>query len=182
LFLCQLFVAPIVVCGTSLLAGLAFSIAMTLLVLPSFFLFRVVKIKLRLVKIFASVFVPCLVFVLVMFFLKGWFPDVVGTNRIYFVLLVLHTFMLSEYSVFAKTGNAYKPFGVKNHLLYVLFFSVQMLLVSAVREWLGGGSLGGVFLPSVKAAGVLLPCGGFILFGFLLAAVNAFQPKEISRS
>ncbi|GHU84514.1 hypothetical protein FACS1894198_0240 [Clostridia bacterium] len=174
LFLTQLFIAPIVICGNSLRAGLVFSFAMALVVLTSECISYIFRSRLhgRLGAVF-NIFISCLIYISVFLLLKEHYPYVVDSNKIYLPILVLHTFALSDYSVFTKTGNAYKPFGLLNSVLYVLFFSVQILLISGLREWLSGRKF---FGPGIE--GFAFPFGGFILMGFVLAGINKLAKIE----
>ncbi|GHV30219.1 hypothetical protein FACS189481_4170 [Clostridia bacterium] len=174
LFLTQLFIAPIVVCGNSLRAGLVFSFAMALVVLASECISYIFRSKLH-VKFGAifNIFISCLIYIPVFILLKEKYLYVAYSNKIYLPILALHTFALSDYSVFTKTGNAYKPFGLLNSVLYVLFFSAQILLISGLREWLSGHKFLG---PGIE--GFTFPFGGFILMGFVLAGINKLAKIE----
>ncbi|MDR2817317.1 MAG: hypothetical protein LBB04_01150 [Oscillospiraceae bacterium] len=173
-FLTQLFIAPIVICGNSWQAGLVFSFAVVLVVLASEIISNTFRSRLyvKLGAIF-NIFISCLIYIPVFILFKENYPYVVDSNKIYLPILVLHTFAFSDSKVFTKTGNAYKPFGLLNSVLYVLFFSVQILLISGLREWLSGHRFWG---PGI--AGFAFPFGGFIIMGFVLAGINKLAKIE----
>ncbi|MDR1260278.1 MAG: hypothetical protein LBJ83_00920 [Oscillospiraceae bacterium] len=179
LFLTQLFAAPIVVCGNSLKAGCAVLIVLSLMVLVSTAVQQLFGNQIRRkLRAYVSIFVSCLVYAVSLPQLKKISPFIADLNKIYFPLLVLHSFALSNYSVFTRTGNANKPFSIKNNLFYISFFSIQILLISCLREWLGSGTIWDVSFPSPKLKGFLAPFGGFVIMGCFLGLINKLTDYE----
>ena len=56
---------------------------------------------------------------------------------------------------------------LKTELLHVAFFTLTMIIVSFVREYLGSGAIFGIPVPMpYKLSGLAMPFSGFILLGF----------------
>ena len=123
--------------------------------------------------------------------LEAFFPEVYRELSIYLALIVVFAIILARAEVFAA----------KNTLVPSLFdglgmgagFALAMVLIGGIRELFGAGSLLGIpvmgdwYNPALI---MILPPGGFILIGLLIAAFNLigeYQDKakvknEVQRS
>ncbi len=117
-------------------------------------------------------------------FIKAYLPTLYKELGVYLQLIVVFAIILARAEVFAS----------KNRVLPSFFdgfgmgcgFTIAMVFIGAIRELFGNGSIWGysVFGESFNPAMIMiLPAGGFILIGYLVAAAKMlngyFERREV---
>jgi electron transport complex protein RnfE len=112
--------------------------------------------------------------------LKGFFPPLSAALGPYVPLIVVNCVIMGRIEAFA-TRNTVGP-SFADALGMGAGFTVGLMVLGAVRELLGSGSLLGasVFGPSFSPLLVMiLPPGAFITLGFLMAGFNALKERDL---
>ena len=110
--------------------------------------------------------------------LKAYFPELSKSLGIFIPLIVVNCIILGRAEAFASknsvTQSALDGVGMG------LGFTIALFIISSVREIIGNGTFLGIslfgpnFQPAIMA---ILPPGAFIIFGFIIAAVNAIRRR-----
>lgn len=189
LFINQIFLAPIIIFSISTQMGAIASLVAIITIVPSavvlHFLKNMKMFKNMGIRIGAllNIFASCLFYILAVLIANKINSSAIEHARTYLPLIVLYTFALSGSEVFTGTNNHYKPFGLRNSLLYVALLCLEIMFFSILREFLESGCIYGHNIVNFQIPGVILPCGGFILMGFYLALQekltrNAIEQEE----
>ncbi len=112
--------------------------------------------------------------------MQAYLPELNATLGIYIPLIVVNCIVLGRAESFASKNTVAHSF--LDGLFMGLGFTWALLLIGIVRELLGAGSFFGNSLIG-GADGMLLfilPPGGFICFGFLMALVSHLRSKLLS--
>ncbi|MFR7951496.1 MAG: Rnf-Nqr domain containing protein, partial [Acutalibacteraceae bacterium] len=102
---------------------------------------------------------------------ERFFPDFLGTLSGYLPLLAVNAMIVFR----CETCAVHQPLRVSmmDALGASLGYAIVLLLLGFVRELLGSGSILGRSFPTLpKITGLLMPFGGFLLLGFMAAAVK----------
>lgn len=116
---------------------------------------------------------------IVQLLLKAYLPALDESLGIFIPLIVVNCIILARAESFAYKHAVGDSF--LDGLAAGLGFTLALLLISAVREIIGSGTLMGVplfgenFQPAMMFAQAP---GGFLVFGFVLAAFNAVMKKR----
>ncbi len=114
--------------------------------------------------------------------LKAFIPSLYDALGIYIPLIVVNCIILARAEAFASKNSVGDS--ALDGLTMGLGFTLALVAMAFVRELLGNGTLFGMRIFSEDYAAVLLvlPVGGFLTFGFLIAAfqklVARFEKKE----
>lgn len=115
--------------------------------------------------------------------LQAYQPALSDSLGIFIPLIVVNCIILARAEVFA---SKHAPgYAALDGLAMGLGFTLALSILGAVREVLGAGSLWGVPLFGEGFQPVLLvaaPCGGFIVLGFVIAAVQWIRDKAERRA
>lgn len=106
-----------------------------------------------------------------LFACERFFPDFLGTLSGYLPLLAVNAMIVFR----CETCAVHQPLRVSmmDALGASLGYAIVLLLLGFVRELLGSGSILGRSFPTLpKITGLLMPFGGFLLLGFMAAAVK----------
>lgn len=112
--------------------------------------------------------------------LHAYFPDIYKELGIYIPLIVVNCIIFARAEMFAsKNGvllSALDAIGMGAG------FTLALLIIGSVREILGAGTWFGI--PVTKnlfdpAALMILPPGGFLTFGFVVAAIQKFSTLNV---
>ena len=168
-------IAPIVVAATTLknacLLGLAFAVITFVTVVLLSFLPKKTPYTIRAI---AAVLLACGVFIPTSLWCRDLFPGNVQQVGIFLPLLVTNSVLVG------KTEESLLHLPKKKMLgkliTYILGFEVVILLTGVIRELLAYNTLWGnpVALPFTFSV-MALPFGGFVLLGFLAAAVRRYR-------
>ena len=105
--------------------------------------------------------------------IKAYLPALDKSLGVFIPLIVVNCIILARAESFASKNGPIAS--ILDGLTMGIGYTLALLLISAVRELLGNGSLAGIpilgenFKPMLIA---ILPAGGFIILGILIAAVN----------
>lgn len=111
--------------------------------------------------------------------LKAFVPAVSRSLGLFIPLIVVNCIILARAEAFASKNTVGKS--ALDGLGMGLGFTSALVLISAVREVLGNGTLFGIevlgsrFNPAVM---LILPPGAFIVLGILLGIINAVKEKR----
>lgn len=106
-----------------------------------------------------------------LFACERFLPDLLGTLSGYLPLLAVNAIIVFH----CETCAAHQPLRVSlmDALGASLGYAIVLLLLGFFRELLGSGSVLGHSFPALpKITGLLMPFGGFLLLGFMAAAVK----------
>ena len=109
--------------------------------------------------------------------LQGFFPDIAESLGVFIPLIVVNCIILARAESFASKS---KPLPAAiDGICQGLGYTMILLVMSAIRELLGAGTLNGVrVFPAEYAANILiLPVGGFLTLGCLIALMQWIQQK-----
>ena len=110
--------------------------------------------------------------------LEAFLPELSSSLGIFIPLIVVNCIILARAEAFASKNNVFHS--IMDGLGMGLGFTAALSLISAVREFLGAGTIfdipiyGNVIQP---AAIIRLAPGGFIVLGLLVALVNYIMKK-----
>lgn len=172
-----LVLAPVIVASynyrNSLLLGLSFLCITFVTVMLSSFIPKKIPYTLRTIL---YLLISSLVFIPTAIWMNQLFPDSVTKVGVFLPLLIANSLIVvKSESRFHKSRKKIMVIDLISHCLGFLWV---ILLVGMIREFLGSGSIFGVPIPGMPAApAVLMPFSGFILVGFLAAAVKSFRMR-----
>jgi len=179
-FVLALGLCPTLAVSVSLLNGVGMGIAATFVLLGS-------NIIISLLRNFIPerIRIPCFIVVIATFVtitelaMKAYSPALDRALGIYVPLIVVNCIVLGRAEAYAQ----------KNSVLNSLFdgigmgvgFTLALLLISGIREFLGAGQLfGHTVIKGFEPAFVLgMPSGALLLIGLLLGFFNLFKNRKI---
>jgi electron transport complex protein RnfE len=109
--------------------------------------------------------------------LQAFFSDIAESLGVFIPLIVVNCIILARAESFASKS---KPLPAAiDGICQGLGYTMILLVMSAIRELLGAGTLNGVrVFPAEYAANILiLPVGGFLTLGCLIALMQWIQRK-----
>jgi electron transport complex protein RnfE len=122
--------------------------------------------------------------VLIQMLLKAYIPFLDKALGIYIPLIVANCLLLERAEVFAAK-NPPIPSGFDG-LGMGLGFTLALTTIGSVREVFGNGSLLGYALPWSGTLDpmlmIILPPGGFLIFGLLIGSMNVWSTHKIKQS
>lgn len=177
---------PLLAITTSLFNGLGMGVAVIIILTCS----NVVISALR--KIIPSkVRIACYIVVIAGFvtmvdlLIKGFVPALSKSLGLFIPLIVVNCVILGRAEGFSSKN------GIGASALDGIFqgfgYTIALVIMSVIREFLGAGTFGGGLLndgkgiqilsPDVAALGMILPVGGFLTLGVVIAVVQYFMNK-----
>lgn len=109
--------------------------------------------------------------------LKAYLPDISNSLGVFIPLIVVNCIILGRAESFAsKHGVAASAV---DGICQGIGYTIVLLIMSAIRELLGSGTLAGVriFPEAYGALMMILPVGGFLTLGVLIALAQWAQGK-----
>jgi len=112
------------------------------------------------------------------YFLKAFFPDIAASLSLFIPLIVVNCLILGRQEAFASKNPTHRA--IADALGMGLGFTWVLVLLSAVREFFGMGSIFGVELlgswyePMVI---MVLPAGAFITLGIIVGLMNVIKRR-----
>ncbi len=180
LFRLMLGMCPALAITTSVENGIGMGMAFTAVLLAS----NIVVSLLRKV-IPDSIRIPCFIVVIASFVtitemvMHAYAPALFESLGIFIPLIVVNCIILGRAEAFASK-NGLVP-SVMDALGMGLGYTLALVTVSAVREVLGAGTFLGIPIVGLidnPALVMILPPGGFIALGCILALLNKMQQKK----
>ena len=130
------------------------------------------------IRIPAFVVVICTFVTMVQMFMQAFVPSLYASLGMFIPLIVVNCIILARAEAFASKNGVLAS--AVDGVGMGLGFTLAITLIGCVRELLGNGTLFGL---NVLGAGyepmllIILPAGGFIVFGLLLGLINALTTK-----
>ncbi|MBP0979153.1 MAG: hypothetical protein J6C55_00685 [Oscillospiraceae bacterium] len=170
--MCQLSIAPIILVGVSLSNAVALSLAMFFVTVPTLICVSLIKNRLNPeVATMTYLLISALFYIPTGFFIKQIFPESLESLGIYLPMIVINSIIIIRSRGFANKNKVHWVF--LDSLVYVIVFSIEICLISIIREVLGKGNLYGHKLNIfINFPALLLPFSGFILIGLLASLMQ----------
>ena len=170
---------PTLAVSTGVVSALSMGIAATLVLVCS----NMVISALR--KIIPdTVRIPCYIVViaafvtLVQMLLQAFLPDIYEMLGVYLALIVVNCIILGRAEMYARKNGVIDS--ALDGLGMGIGFLIALLAKATIREVLGAASFAGIEIPFLKdfCIPILTQApGGFLVYGILIAIVNAIGPK-----
>ena len=114
--------------------------------------------------------------------LQAYFPLLYKALGIYLALIVVFAIILARAEVFASKNKVIPS--LLDGLGMGFGFTLAMLLIGVIREFLGNGTLLGITILGSwynPALIMILPPGAFILIGYLVGAIKLYDEKKANK-
>ena len=183
---------PTLAISTSAFNGLGMGIAATVVLVCSNTLVSLLrKVIPDKVRIPAYVLIIATFVTLVEMLLRKFVPALYDALGIYLPLIVVNCIILARAEAFASTNKVGDS--VLDGLGMGLGFTLALLLLGVIREFLGSGTFFvGSFgeaefgvtlgnLPDYAMSVFVMPAGGFLTLGLVMAAINAISDKTAAK-
>ena len=170
---------PTLAVTTSLQNGLGMGLSATLVLMASNLLISLLrKIIPDKVRIAAYIVIIAAFVTIIDMCLNAYLPDLATSLGIFIPLIVVNCIILARAEAFASKNPPLKS--LADGLGMGLGFTGALCIISAVREFLGAGTLWGIKIYGdiIEPASIItLAPGGFIVLGILIASINAITNK-----
>lgn len=171
---------PTLAVTTSLQNGLGMGLSATAVLICSNFLISLLrKIIPDKVRIAAYIVIIATFVTLIQMCLNAFLPDLASSLGLFIPLIVVNCIILARAEAFASKNN---PFlSAIDGLGMGLGFTGALCIISAIREFLGAGSVWGIQIYGavIKPASIMIMApGGFIVLGLLVGAINLIVSKR----
>lgn len=157
--------------------GMGLSV-MIILTLSNIFISLLRKVIPAQVRIAAYIVVIAGFVTMVDLLLQAFFPDIAESLGVFIPLIVVNCIILARAESFASKN---KPLAAAvDGICQGLGYTAVLVVMSAIRELLGAGTLNGIqIFPAEYAVQMLaLPVGGFLTLGFLIALFQWAQSRK----
>ena len=130
-----------------------------------------------------TVRIPCYIVVIAAFvtavqmLLQAFLPSIYDMLGVYLALIVVNCIILGRAEIFARKNGVVDS--ALDGLGMGIGFLLALLAMATIREVFGAGSFAGIEIPFLKdfCIPILTQApGGFLVFGILIAVVNAIGP------
>lgn len=178
-FVLLLGMCPTLGTSTSIINGLGMGLSATLVLICSNFFISVLrkfipdKIRIASYIVIIAGFVTA-----VEMALKAYLPDISASLGVFIPLIVVNCIILARAESFASKNTPGKS--AMDGLCMGLGFTAALVILSAIRELFGNGTLAGISVFGAnypKAIMMILPPGGFIVLGVVLGVIQAMRTK-----
>ncbi len=171
---------PTLAVTTSAINGLGMGAAATFVLLGSNIVISALrKIIPDKVRIPAFIVVICMFVTIIQLVMQAFLPSLYESLGIFLPLIVVNCIILGRAEAFASKNpvidSAFDGLGMG------VGFTLALTLIGCIRELLGNGSAFGVNLLGASYQPMLLmilPAGGFLVFGLLLGIINALTNRK----
>lgn len=171
---------PTLAVSTGVISALSMGIAATLVLVCSN-----IVISLLRKAIPDTVRIPCYIVVIagfvtvVQLLMEAYLPDLYEMLGVYLALIVVNCIILGRAEMFARKNGVVDS--AIDGLGMGVGFLLALLAMATIREVFGAGAFAGIeipFLVDYKIPILTQAPGGFLVFGILIAVVNAIGPKK----
>ena len=163
---------------TTVANGIGMGLSVTIiLTLSNIFISLLRKVIPAQVRIAAYIVVIAGFVTMVDLLLQAFFPDIAESLGVFIPLIVVNCIILARAESFASKN---RPLAAAvDGICQGMGYTLVLVIMSAIRELLGAGTLNGVrMFPAEYAVQMLaLPVGGFLTLGFLIALFQWAQSK-----
>lgn len=183
IFVQLLGMCPTLAVTTSLQNGLGMGLSATAVLICSNFLISLLrKIIPDKVRIAAYIVIIAAFVTLIQMCLNAFLPDLASSLGLFIPLIVVNCIILARAESFASKNN---PFlSAVDGLGMGLGFTGALCIISAIREFLGAGSIWGITIYGsfIKPASIMIMApGGFIVLGLIVGVINFITSKKQRR-
>ncbi len=176
IFALVLGMCPTLAVTTSAENGVGMGIAATVVLLGSNIVISLLrKVIPNKVRIPAYITVIAGFVTIIQLILKAYFTDLDKALGIFIPLIVVNCIILARAEMYASKNNV--GYSILDALGMGVGFTAALVLVGGIREILGSGTIFGIdvsFGVIPQATLFILPAGGFLVLGLLMAAYNKF--------
>ncbi len=134
------------------------------------------------IRIPSFIVVICTFVTMVQMFMQAFLPSLYSSLGIFLPLIVVNCIILARAEAFASKNTVLHS--AADGIGMGIGFTLALTLIGSIREILGNGTIFGatVFGASFKPMLLLiLPAGGFIVYGLLLAVFNVVGTKAAGK-
>lgn len=174
---------PTLAVTTSLQNGLGMGLSSTAVLICSNFLISLLrKIIPDKVRIAAYIVIIAAFVTLIQMCLNAFLPDLASSLGLFIPLIVVNCIILARAESFASKNNP--ALAAVDGLGMGLGFTGALCIISAIREFLGAGSIWGITLYGglIKPASIMIMApGGFIVLGLIVGVINFIASKKQRR-
>ncbi|MBQ9300425.1 MAG: electron transport complex subunit E [Clostridia bacterium] len=171
---------PTLAVTTSAINGLGMGAAATFVLLGSNIVISALrKVIPDKVRIPAFIVVICMFVTIIQLVMQAYLPALYESLGIFLPLIVVNCIILGRAEAFASknpvVASAFDGLGMG------CGFTLALTLIGCIRELLGNGSVFGINLLGTSYQPMLLmilPAGGFLVFGSLLGIINALTNRK----
>lgn len=178
-FVLLLGMCPTLGTSTSVINGLGMGLSATaVLICSNFFISVLRKFIPAKIRIASYIVIIAGFVTAVDMALKAYLPSISASLGVFIPLIVVNCIILARAESFASKNTPGKS--AIDGLCMGLGFTVALVILSAIREILGNGTLlglpvlGSSYPPAIM---MILPPGGFIVLGVVLGVMNAMKAK-----
>ena len=167
---------------TTLFNGIGMGLSVTLILICSNVLISLLRKAIpSSVRIAAYVVIISGFVTMVDLLLQAYFQDIAESLGVFIPLIVVNCIILARAESFASK-NKVLPAAVDG-ICQGIGYTLVLLVMSAIREFLGSGSLAGyqIFPSEYGALMMALPVGGFLTLGCLIALMQWAQDKAANK-
>lgn len=179
-FVLLLGMCPLLATSTSLQNGIGMGISATVVLICSNMVISLLrKIIPNQIRIAAYIVVIAGFVSVVNMLLEAYIPTLHASLGIFIPLIVVNCIILARAEAFASQNSVLDS--ALDGLSIGLGFTCALIIMSTIREILGNGTLYGfqVFGPNFPPAVIMiLPTGGFLTLGFVIAAINKIRSRK----
>jgi len=171
---------PTLAVTTSAINGVGMGAAATFVLLGSNIVISALrKIIPDKVRIPAFIVVICMFVTIVQLVMQAFLPSLYESLGIFLPLIVVNCIILGRAEAFASKNPVVDS--AVDGLGMGLGFTLALALIGSIRELAGNGSIFGINLLGASFQPMLLmilPAGGFLVFGLLLGIINALTNRR----
>lgn len=171
---------PTLAVTTSVFNGIGMGLSVTfVLIFSNLFISLLRKFIPQNIRIAAYVVIIAGFVTVVDLVIKAFFPELSSSLGLFIPLIVVNCVILARAESFASKNPPFPS--VVDGLANGIGVTLALTVISAIREFTGNGTLLGfpvtpeTFSPAVI---MILPSGGFLVLGFVIAAVQFVQRKR----
>ena len=180
IFMQLLGMCPTLAVTTSLQNGIGMGLSATAVLVCSNLLISLLrKIIPDKVRIAAYIVIIAAFVTLVQMCLEAFVPSLSASLGLFIPLIVVNCIILARAESFASKNNP--VLSIADGLGMGLGFTAALCIISAIREFLGAGTIMGIQLygTHVQPATIMIMApGGFIVLGLLVGAINFIMSKK----
>ena len=158
--------------------GLAMGLATTFVLICSGFIVSLIrKLVPKQVRIAVYIVIIATFVTIADFFLAAYFPDIHKVLGLYVPLIVVNCIILGRMEAFASHNPVHRS--LSDAFGMGIGFTWALVLLSAIREVLGFGTLVGITVLANPATVMILPAGAFFSLGLIIALMNVIRARGL---
>ena len=172
---------PTLATTTSAINGLSMGLATAFVLMMSNIVISLLKSVIPdKVRIPAFIVIIATFVTIVEMVMKAYLPALYDSLGLFISLIVVNCIVLGRAEAFASKNNVWHS--LVDGLFMGLGFTWALTLVGMVRELLGSGKLFGIELVDGGMIMMILPPGGFLVLGLLMAWINHIRRKSVKKA